>query len=218
MKTAGGPDAAAFDVWHLDVEPATNSEPLRGLFEGLDGMLEMLGDVEERDEIEAARLDACFGEAADLHRDAEHIARVFGVADVWLDATRLMTELAEDEDDLTAAGAEIEHARSGCEQRHEVMQAALRDLAGAVGVLQSRLPRLLVGHAIAFAVKVVDLRGSRPRIGEDEAAVFADHGAQGLTIPVFAPYFGKVGAVAEFAMFDGVGAEGVEWHVVGIGE
>ena len=217
MKTAGGPDAAAFDIGHLDVELAANAKPLRGLFEGLDGMLQMLGDVKKCDEVEAARLHACFGEAADLHGDAEHIARVFGIADVWLDAACVVPELAEDENELTAAGAEVEHARTRCEQRHEMTQADLRDLSSAVGVLQSRLPGLLVGHAIAFAVEVIDLRGSGPRIGEDEAAVFADHGAQGLTIPVFAPHFGEVGAVAEFAMLDGGGADGVEGHVVGLG-
>ena len=97
------------------------------------------------------------------------------------------------------------------------MQAALRDPPGAVGMLQPRLPRLLVGHAIAFAVKIVDLRGCGPRIGENETAVFADDGAQGLTIPVFAPHFGEVGAVAEFAMLDGGCADGVEGHVVGVG-
>lgn len=217
MKTAGGPNAAAFDVWHLDVELAANAKPLRGLFEGLDRMLEMLGDVEERDEIEAARLHACLGETADLHRDAEHIARVFGIADVWLDATRLMTELAQDEDKFAAAGAEVEHARSRNEQRHEMTHAVLGDLAGAVGVLQPRLPSLLVSHAVAFAVKVVDLRGIRPRIGEDESAVFTDDASQRLPVAIFARHYGEVRAVAEFAMLDGGGTEGVEWHVVGVG-
>jgi hypothetical protein len=97
------------------------------------------------------------------------------------------------------------------------MQAALRDLASAISVLQPRLPGLLVGHTIAFAVKIVDLDAVRPWIGKDEAAVFTDDAAQRLPIPVFVPHFGEVGAVAEFTMLDGCGAEGVEGHEVGLG-
>ena len=62
------------DVWHLDVKPATDTQPTRCFPEGLHGVLQMLRDMKQRDEIKAFIFDGRCGEAADLDGDAERVA------------------------------------------------------------------------------------------------------------------------------------------------
>lgn len=175
-------------------------------------MLQMLRHMKQRDEIQAARLKSSLRKSTDLKWNAEHVPRIFCVADIRLDATSVETELPKDEDKLTAARPKIEQTTSTPKKGHEITQTFQHDTPRPVSMLQAWLPGLLVGHAITLAIKVVDLRGIWARIGEDKAAAFTNNGSQRLPFPVCAAYLPKMVTVTNFAVLDGRSAKGVQWH------